>query len=123
MPGRVTVSRELAALFGVLSNPHRVRLIEELREEEKDVNGLQAALGISHSGVSQHLALLRAHRLVTERREGRHVYYKLSQPKLASWIVEGLDFIHGELMQEEAIRAAVEQARVLWAPAEVAEKG
>ena len=120
MPGRVTVSRELAALFGVLSNPHRVRLIEELREDEKDVNGLQTALGISHSGVSQHLALLRAHRLVTERREGRHVYYRLSQPKLAQWIVEGLDFIHGELMQEEAIRAAVEQARVLWAPAEAA---
>jgi DNA-binding transcriptional ArsR family regulator len=115
MPG-ATVSRELSALFGVLSNPHRVRLIEELRCGERDVNGLQVALGISHSGVSQHLALLRAHRLVTERRDGRHVFYRLSQPKLAAWIVEGLDFIHGELMQEEAIRAAVAQARVQWAP-------
>ncbi|MBK7927847.1 MAG: winged helix-turn-helix transcriptional regulator [Bryobacterales bacterium] len=116
MPARVTVSRELSSLFAVLANPHRVRLVEELREGEVDVNGLQKALGISHSSVSQHLAVLRAHRIVAERREGRHVFYRLTQAKLAEWVRGGLDFIERDLTQEHEMRAAVEQARVIWSP-------
>lgn len=119
MPVRATVSKELAALFGVLGNPHRVRLVEELREAEVDVNGLQRALGISHSSVSQHLAVLRAHRIVTERREGRHVYYRLTQSELAEWVRTGLDFIERDLNQELEIRSAVEQVRVIWSPGSV----
>lgn len=114
MPARATVSKELGQLFGVLSNPHRVRLIEELRSGELDVNGLQTAMGISHSGVSQHLAVLRAHRLVSERRDGRHVYYTLRQPALADWILEGLRFLEGEIAHSHNIRDAVDQARQLW---------
>lgn len=117
MPARITVSRELSALFSVLANPHRVRLVEELRGGEVDVNGLQKALGISHSSVSQHLAVLRAHRIVMERREGRHVFYRLAHAKLAEWVRGGLDFIERDLVQEHEIRAAVEQARVIWSPA------
>lgn len=117
MPVRVTVSKELSALFGVLANPHRVRLVEELREGEVDVNGLQKALGISHSSVSQHLAVLRAHRIVIERREGRHVFYRLTDPSLAEWVRAGLDFIERDLIQGHEIRVAVEQARVIWSPA------
>lgn len=119
MPVRATVSKELASLFGVLGNPHRVRLVEELREAEVDVNGLQRALGISHSSVSQHLAVLRAHRIVTERREGRHVYYRLTQSELAEWVRTGLDFIERDLNQEHEIRTAVEQVRVIWSPGSV----
>lgn len=119
MPVRTTVSKELAALFGVLGNPHRVRLVEELRDAEVDVNGLQRALGISHSSVSQHLAVLRAHRVVTERREGRHVYYRLTQTALADWVRTGLDFIERDLDQEHEIRSAVEQVRVIWSPGAV----
>ena len=71
MPERTLVTKELAQLLGVLSHPHRIRIVEELRAGECDVKSLQELLGISHAGVSQHLALLRAHRLVEERREGR----------------------------------------------------
>jgi DNA-binding transcriptional ArsR family regulator len=117
MPVRATVSKELASLFGVMSNPYRLRLVEELRGSEVDVNGLQRALGISHSSVSQHLAVLRAHRIVTERREGRHVFYRLTQTELAEWIRTGLDFIERDLDQEHEIRAAVAQVRVIWSPA------
>jgi ArsR family transcriptional regulator, lead/cadmium/zinc/bismuth-responsive transcriptional repressor len=117
MPVRATVSKELASLFGVLSNPHRLRLVEELRDAEVDVNGLQQALGISHSSVSQHLAVLRAHRIVIERRVGRHVFYRLRHTELAEWIRTGLDFIERDLDQEHEFRAAVEQVRVIWSPA------
>ena len=115
MPEPFLVTKELADLLGVLAHPHRIRIIEELRETERDVNSLQAALGISHSGVSQHLSVLRAHRLVAERREGRHVYYHLRHPKLARWVIEGIEFIAGAQEAAEDVRQAIESMRARWA--------
>lgn len=115
MPFRNTASKKLAELFGLLSNPHRVRLIEELsRKGEMDVNGMEAELGISHSAVSQHLSLLRAHRIVAERRDGRHVFYRLTQHKLADWILSGIEFLQKEFEQGEPVRIDLEQARLYW---------
>ncbi len=114
MPSRVFVAKELAGIFGILSHPDRVRIVAELRNGEKDVNSLQSALGVSHSRVSQHLSGLRAHRLVVERRDGRHVFYHLAQPALAHWLLDGLAFVEGELQMNEQIRQAVEQVRTMW---------
>jgi DNA-binding transcriptional ArsR family regulator len=114
MPERLIVAKELAGLLGVLSHPHRIRIVAELREGEMDVNSLQKELGISHSGVSQHLSLLRAHRLVEERREGRHVFYHLRQPELAEWLFAGLAFFEGEWALSDQLRTAVEHVRTVW---------
>ncbi|HTE17722.1 MAG TPA: metalloregulator ArsR/SmtB family transcription factor [Armatimonadota bacterium] len=114
MPERLLVSKELAALLGVFSHPHRIQIIEELGDRELDVNSLQELLGISHSGVSQHLALLRAHRIVVERREGRHVHYRLRQPGLAAWLLGGIAFIGGSPGDYEEFRSAVERVKGLW---------
>ncbi len=101
-------------MTGLLSHPHRIRIVEELRDSELDVNSLQELLGISHSGVSQHLSLLRAHRVVLERREGRHVFYRLRQPRLAAWLVGGVEFLTGDPDQREEFSAAVERVKSLW---------
>lgn len=114
MPARAYISKELAKLLSVLSHPHRIRIIEELRAREMDVNSLQAILGVAHSGVSQHLSLLRSHRLVSERREGRHVYYQLTQPKLAQWLMAGLEFLEGNVHQAQEMREALEETRTIW---------
>jgi len=60
------------------------------------------------------LAVLRTNRLVTERRDGRHVFYRLSQPELAGWILEGLRFIEGDRQASEARLSAFEEARQKW---------
>lgn len=104
----------MSELFRVLSNPHRIRIVEHLRSGEVDVNGLQDATGLTHSNVSQHLSVLRAHRLVRERRDGRHVYYQLTQPRLADWILEGLGFVGGDIRKNPELAAVAEQARSLW---------
>ncbi|MCX6585776.1 MAG: metalloregulator ArsR/SmtB family transcription factor [Acidobacteria bacterium] len=114
MPSRDIAAKELAKAFSVLSHPDRVRIIEELGSGEKDVNSLRAVLGVSHSRTSQNLAVLRTNRLVTERRDGRHVFYRLSQPELAGWILEGLRFIEGDLQASEARLSAFEEARQKW---------
>lgn len=114
IPARVLIARELAGLLGAMSHPHRLRILIELHAGEMDVNSLQELLGISHSAVSQNLSILRAHRLVRERRQGRHVYYSLSNPAIAEWLLDGLKFLEGGLAHQEDIRLAMENAKRLW---------
>lgn len=112
MPSRQLVAKELAELFKVVSHPDRIRMIEELRSGEKDVNTLMGALDLPGPRVSQHLSLLRAHRFVEERRDGRHHFYHLTQPEIAEWIIEGLSFIEGRM--SGISRSAIKSARELW---------
>lgn len=125
MPQRNFVTKELAVFLSVLAHPHRIRIIEELRLEERDVNSLQTLLGISHSGVSQHLGILRAHRLVAERREGRRCIYHLCMPKLAEWLLEGMGFLQRDREATQSLTNAIEQVRLMWSasPAEGAPAG
>jgi ArsR family transcriptional regulator len=115
MPHRVLVTSELAKLLSVLSHPHRIRIIEELRDAERDVNSLRDALGISHSGVSQHLMMLRSHRLVSERREGRRVFYRLRQRELAAWLMEATCFLENGSIAALELRKAIDKTRRAWA--------
>lgn len=120
MPSRHLAAKELGNLFSVFTHPDRIRIVEELRDGERDVNALQAALDVTHSRTSQNLAILRAHRLVTERREGRHVYYRLVEPEIARWVLDGLRFIEADLQRVHQRQSAIEEARQLWTPEVVA---
>jgi len=112
MPSRQVIAKELADIFKVIAHTDRIRLIEELRAGEKDVNTLSKGLDLPSPRVSQHLALLRAHRIVEERREGRHHYYYLVQPEIAGWIVEGVDFVEGRITGVS--KTAINSVRRLW---------
>lgn len=114
MAYRRLVTAELASLFGALSHPDRVRIVEELRNRELNVNELEEILEISHSRVSQHLSVLKNHRLVVTRREGRRVYYRLHNPELAGWLLHGLDFVAAEFEHSSRLESAVKQARKVW---------
>lgn len=114
MPERALVSKALADLLGVLAHQHRIRIVEVLRDGEKDVNTLQSHLGISHSGVSQHLSVLRAHRVVAERRQGRQVFYHIRHPKLARWLLAAFDFVQVSQEESDSVRNAIEAIRAEW---------
>jgi hypothetical protein len=118
MPARHIIAKELAELFGVFSHPDRVRIVEELRDGERDVNALQAMLGVSHSRTSQNLSVLRMHRIVAERREGRHVFYRLVQPDMAAWILTGIQFLEVEAVNAQARQSAIDEVRQIWRTAE-----
>lgn len=89
MPRRSHIRKQLAELLRALGHPDRVRLVEELGEREQDVQTLSDRLGVRQARVSQHLAVLRAGHIVEDRREGRHVLYRLARPALAAWIMLG----------------------------------
>ena len=112
MPSRIIVSRELADLFRLLAHPDRLRLIEELRLGERDVSSIAAALDLPATRISQHLAPLRAHRIVEDRREGRNHFYRLTRPGIAAWLVEALEFV--EVRNRLVEGADIEKVRALW---------
>lgn len=114
MPFRVVVSAELAKLFGVLSHPIRIRIIEELKKEDLTVGTLKDILGITHSAVSQQLAVLRSHHLVFEMRQGRNVFYHLRKPELAQWIMDGVRFISPDTSEVEQMMSAIQSAQSVW---------
>jgi len=78
--GLLTVPAAVQALadtFSALGDPTRVRILDALSHGELCVCDLAAVLGLSQSGVSHQLRLLRGMRLVRPRREGRVVFYSL----------------------------------------------
>lgn len=112
MPSRQVVAKELAEVFKVLSHPDRIRLIEDLQHGEKDVNTLAETLGLPGPRVSQHLSLMKAHRLVEEQRDGRYHRYHLTQPGIAQWIIDGVAFL--EKRAEAVPKSKLNAARRLW---------
>ena len=116
MPSRLIVSRELADLFKLLAHADRLRMVEELGAGEMDVTGLAAALDLPATRISQHLALLRAQRLVEERRDGRNHFYRLANPHLAAWVLDALPFIDIRQRLEDAEH--FDSARALWSARE-----
>jgi DNA-binding transcriptional ArsR family regulator len=70
-------------VFRAVADPTRRAIIESLgRRGEQTVGTLAETVGQSVPMVSRHLAVLRAARLVEERREGRHRFYRLNPAPL-----------------------------------------
>ncbi len=80
----------LAELFGVLADPTRVKIVHTLLRQELCTCDIAAVAGISESGASQHLRVLRALRLVKSRRAGKFVYYSLDDAHIALLVQVGL---------------------------------
>lgn len=112
MPHRIQVARELAEVFKLIAHPDRIRLIEELRMGECDVNTLAQKLDLPPTRLSQHLSLLRAARMVAERRNGRQHLYSLAQPQIARWITDGLAFV--EARAPASMAGDLREVRELW---------
>jgi len=68
-------------LMKVLSNPDRLMLLCQLVQGEHNVGELEAALGIVQPTLSQQLTVLRDEALVSTRREGKNIYYRIDSPQ------------------------------------------
>jgi DNA-binding transcriptional ArsR family regulator len=67
-----------AQFFQALANPHRIHILEILREGPQSVTELQAKLGIEASNVSQQLAILRKQEIVFGTKDGTSVIYDVT---------------------------------------------
>jgi ArsR family transcriptional regulator len=70
--------KQASALFRLLGDEARLRLLRVLAEDRFNVTELTGVLGLAQSGVSRHLGLLKEAGLVSEERDGTYTYYRLN---------------------------------------------
>lgn len=100
-----------ANLFKGLSHPFRIRILELLSDaEELSVADLLSETALEPSHLSQHLAVLRRHRLVESQRRGSHVYYQLAHRQAAEMLAVARQLLI-EVLKSEGQR--LEDARAL----------
>jgi len=66
----------VAAYFGVLSDPTRIRIMHAICDEEKTVSQIVEELGASQTNISRHLSIMHRNDVLARRKEGNQVYYR-----------------------------------------------
>lgn len=84
-----------AEVCKTLSNPVRLRIINELQDGEMTVGALAKKLGVRQAHLSQHLSVLRQRGVVSARKDGVNVYYSIANPK----IIKACNLIREVLME------------------------
>lgn len=69
-----------------IAHRDRLKLLCGLLDGEQTVAAIEAQVGVSQSAVSQHLARLKAEGILAARRDGRQIYYSISDPMVRSLI-------------------------------------
>jgi ArsR family transcriptional regulator len=72
--------RRQARVLKALANESRLKIVDRLSKGECSVGELTDLVGTDRTTISKHLAVLRAHGIVHDRREGNIVYYTLLTP-------------------------------------------
>ena len=75
-----SVYKQQAKVLKALANESRLMIVDRLSQGECTVGELTELIGSDQSTVSKHLAVLRSHGIVEDRREGNNVYYTLLTP-------------------------------------------
>ncbi len=96
-----------AEMCKVFSHPKRLELINLLRDKEMSAGELRESLGLTPANLSQHLTMMRERHILTSRKEGNVVYYRIANPRL----LEALDLLREILFEQIRQDAALIQGR------------
>lgn len=87
----------LAELFKVFGDSTRIRILFVLFEAEVCVCDLAQTLHMTQSAISHQLRILKANKLVKNRREGKSIFYSLSDDHVRTIIAQGLEHVEEDL--------------------------
>jgi DNA-binding transcriptional ArsR family regulator len=87
---------QVAELFRSFSDASRVRILSILVNGELNVGALAKIVGISESAVSHHLRGLRQMRLVSTRKDGKEVYYRVDDEHIIELFRQGVRHVQDE---------------------------
>ncbi len=85
-----------AEMCKVFSNSTRLEILNLLRDKQLSVTELIEKTKLSQANISQHLSIMKSKGIVTSNREGKNIYYKLTNPK----IIKAFDIIR-EILAEK----------------------
>jgi ArsR family transcriptional regulator len=86
-----------ADMFRALAHPTRVRVLEVLVDGEQSVGALADMLNLDLPPLSQQLGVLRNAHIVTTRREGSMVFYRVTDPRMSQLLVTAKQLLVTEL--------------------------
>jgi DNA-binding transcriptional ArsR family regulator len=90
------VSAHVAELFTAFGDTSRVRILSCLSVGEQNVGALAKLVGISESAISHHMRHLRHLRLVSSRKSGREVFYRVDDPHILTLFWQGVHHVQEE---------------------------
>jgi len=70
----------VAEYFGLLAEPTRLAILHTICNDERTVSAIVEATGATQTNVSRHLGLLHAAGVVSRRRDGSSVHYRVADP-------------------------------------------
>ena len=85
-----------AEICKVFSNSIRLEILNLLRDKEMSVTELIKKSKLTQANISQHLSIMKSKGIVTSGRNGKNIYYKLSNPK----IIKAFDIIREVLIEK-----------------------
>ena len=84
---------DLAELFKVFGDSTRIKILYALLNQELCVNDIAAELSMTPSSISHQLRILKQHRLVKYRRDGKTICYSLADDHVVTILNQGLEHI------------------------------
>src|SRR5512141_847644 len=90
------IAAHVAELFRAFSDTSRVMILSALLDGEKNVTTLAELVGVSESAVSHHMRGLRQMHLVTARRNGKEVYYRMDDSHLITLFKQGIEHVRSD---------------------------
>ena len=87
---------QVAELFRSFSDASRVRILSILVNGELNVGALAKIVGISESAVSHHMRGLRQMRLVSTRKDGKEVFYRVDDEHIIELFQQGVRHVQDE---------------------------
>ena len=85
-----------AVMCKVFSNSTRLEILNLLRDKELSVTELIKKTKLSQANISQHLSIMKSKGIVVSNRNGKNIYYKLTNPK----IIKAFDIIRDILAEK-----------------------
>ena len=94
-----SLRRFKADIFQALAHPTRIAILELLSAGELSAGALIDKLGMEQANVSQHLAVLRAKQLVSNRKVGNQVFYSVRDPIIIEVLNLMRTYFHAHLTE------------------------
>jgi ArsR family transcriptional regulator len=85
----MTIEEEQSKFLKCIGESTRLRILKLLASGEKCVCEITDSLEREQSSISHHLQALRKCNIVTTRQEVKNIYYKLTDPRIASFVLNG----------------------------------
>jgi ArsR family transcriptional regulator len=86
-------TEKIGDLLKSISNPVRAQILLAIGTGEACVCHLEALLGLRQAYISQQLMILRKKKIITSRRDGKYIYYRLQKPKVLDIIQAAAEIV------------------------------